>query len=374
MSLKQNVAANLVANEFGTAINCCTIDNGYLFLIKKENNLQLIAAVQGECAWEKSWQAENVTKKDGVTLANLKMNANNAALVRRYIKWTCPSACGTMGLSVGIMNFGENISENVINAFKNRQIKPVLGDYTPQILQEKNKNFLQITDTATWNVLTADYRDGYGINAAGLKTEEEIVKALLYGYSMIGLDATDKIVQENVKLNDEEIAKKFEEFPIEFQAAVNASYLNAEFQIGKHKITFTPETLHRIILEYGEVIMHVQYIYNTYLKATPWPIDFELTLHPANRPLTKEEHYLIANELERNGVRIGTFLFDLKDNFSDEELQIHAEIANTFEYRLALANADLCQNDFKSFLKIAKNKCHFKVSGEKATLELLKKL
>ena len=31
-------------------------------------------------------------------------------------------------------------------------------------------------------------------------------------------------------------------------------------------VHFEPEVLQRIVLEFGEAIMHIQYIYNTYLK------------------------------------------------------------------------------------------------------------
>ena len=77
--------------------------------------------------------------------------------------------------------------------FVNRQLKPVLVDYTPEDSIALQRNFLEAVDTATWGVMEAGYKEGYGANAAGLKTEEEIVKALLYGYSMIGFDCSDKI-------------------------------------------------------------------------------------------------------------------------------------------------------------------------------------
>lgn len=374
MGLKQSVVTTVMETEFGKILNCCTIEGGYLFLVQAGNEIKIVAATHGDCSWSEYWQAESSKDKDGMTLTVLKMNANNAALVRRYIKWAAPSVCGTRGISIGITDVNEKVAVEAVNIFKKRQIKPVLGDCTTAELKTVNRNLLNVVDDVTWGVLQTDYREGYGVNAAGLTSEEEVVKALLYGYSMIGFDATEKIVQENVKLDDAALAKKFEEFPIEFQAAVNASYLNVEFQVGKHKITFTPEEVHRIVLEYGEVIMHIQFIYNTYLKSTPWPIDFELTLKRLGRALTPQEHYLIANELERNAVHLACFMFDAMDNISDEDLQLHAEIANTFEYRLSIANAEKGKNDYKSFLKVAKNKAHFKVNSAEAVVELLDRI
>ncbi len=372
--LKQSEIEQVLEKALGKVVNSSAIENGFFALVETEGEIKLAAVTKGECPLEKYWQAEKTLEQDGFKIALLLKNANNAALVRRYLKWTAPTACGARGISVGIMDVKETDRGQVLPEFKNRQIKPVLADATAADLAKANRNFLNLTDEATWSVFVADWRNGYGANAAGLTTEEEIVKALLYGYSMIGFDATDKIVKENTKLDDGALQKKFEEFPMEFQAAVNASYLNVEFQVGKHKISFTPEEVRRIVLEYGEVIMHVQFIYNSYLKSTPWPIDFELALRPEGRPLSPKEHYLIANELERNGVKITTFLFDALDKLSDEELQLHAEIANTFEYRLSIAHAEAADNDIKAFLKASKDKAHFKISKIDAVKDFLKKI
>ena len=78
------------------------------------------------------------------------------------------------------------------NLFVHKQIKPVLVDYTPEYSNLLQRNFLEAMDTATWSVLSSGYKGGWAANAAGLKTEEEIVKALLYGYSGIGVDCSEQ--------------------------------------------------------------------------------------------------------------------------------------------------------------------------------------
>lgn len=372
--LKQSLVEAAIEKAVGKVVNSSSFDEGFFALAEKDGDLHLVAAVQGESPLAEKWKAESTLEQDGFKIYFLGMNANNWALVRRYIKWTAPTACGVKGISLGIKSTAETDRSVVLAEFKNRQIKPVLADATPEALTKAGRNFLNLTDEATKAVFTTNWRNGYGANATGLTTEEDVVKALLYGYSMVGFDASDKIVKENTKLSDEALTKKFEQFPMEFQAAVNASYLNVEFQVGKHKITFTPEEVHRIVLEYGEVIMHVQFTYNSYLKSTPWPIDFELCIKRDGRALTPQEHYLIANELERNGVKITSFLFDMKDKISDEDLQLHAEIANTFEYRLSLDNADQANNNYGDFLKVAKQKAHFKVQDMDAAKVFLKKI
>lgn len=120
---------------------------------------------------------------------------------------------------------------------------------------------------------------------------------------MIGLDCSEKINLQIEKMSDDDVAARYNDFPQEFRDAMQGSYLEANFQVGNEVIHFEPEQLRRIVLEYGEAIMHAQFIYNSYLKNTPWEIDFELLVSKAGKLLSPQEHYLIANELQRNGIK-----------------------------------------------------------------------
>lgn len=368
MALKQAIAVAALQEAAGEVINksVCEVSGGWLALVNTSEGKRLAVAAQGEaplCAMLK--EAEQKAEVKGVQVTVAALNANNAAVVRRFVKWAAPSACGTRGASVGFSDWLGEADAFAAELFAKRQLKPVLVDYTAEDSAALQRNFLEAVDTATWGVLEAGCREGYGANAAGLKTEEDIVKALLYGYSMIGFDCSDKINLSIEKLSDAEVEKRFEEFNETFRAAVNASYLNAEFKVGNSKLSFEETQLHRIILEYGEAIMHVQFIYNSYLKNTPWDIDFELSLSKPGKLLTPQEHYLIANELERNGIKLAAVCLDTlnEDAALAENLQLHCDIASAFEYRLSLGNADIGLADPAAVMKYTKGKVHFKLNN-----------
>ena len=78
--------------------------------------------------------------------------------------------------------------------------------------------------------------------------------------------------------------------------------------------------------------MHAQFIYNSYLKNTPWEIDFELLISKEGKLLSPQEHYLIANELQRNGIKFAALGLNTLDEAQllQEMLQTHAAIADTF--------------------------------------------
>ncbi|WP_405383124.1 tagaturonate epimerase family protein [Phascolarctobacterium sp.] len=368
MAIKQVAALAALQEVAGQVIDksVCSVENCWLALVETAEGRRLAVASQGESTLCKLLkEVDKAEDVNGIHVDVAKLNANNAAVIRRYVKWAAPSACGTRGTSVGFSDWLGAADAYVTDLFAKRQLKPVLVDYTPEDSAVLGRNFLEAVDTATWGVLAAGYKEGYGANAAGLKTEEDIVKALLYGYSMIGFDCSEKINLDIEKLSDEAVEKRFADFNETFQAAVNASYLNAEFKVGNSKVSFTENQLHRIILEYGEAIMHIQFIYNSYLKNTPWDIDFELYLSKPGKMLTPQEHYLIANELERNGIKLAAICLDplneqeaLADN-----LQLHCDIASTFEYRLSFRNAEIGLADPAAAMKYSKGKVHFKLNN-----------
>ena len=381
MALKQMDALAALREAAGEVIetSLCDVQGSWLALVNTEEGKRLAFAAKGEAALSALWKdVEKEADVKDVHVSVMALNANNAALVRRYVKWTAPTACGTKGASIGFSDWLGEADAVVAELFGKRQLKPVLVDFTTEDSEALQRYFVQAVDTATWGVLEEGYKEGYGANAAGLKTEEEIVKALLYGYSMIGFDCSDKIDLGIEKLSDEAVDKRFEQFNETFRAAVHASYLNAEFKVGTSKITFTENQLHRIVLEYGEAIMHIQFIYNSYLKNTPWDIDFELDLSKPGKVLTPQEHYLIGNELQRNGIKLSSICLDpLKDSEAvNDNLQLHCEIADTFGYRLSFKNADIAMNDTAAAMKYLKGKVHFKMNNIlwMSAIELVKAL
>ena len=340
------------------------MQGAWIALADCEDGRVLTCAYSGECQAAALFAKKDSGKVKNITVDVMELNPNNAAVVRRYLKWTGPQAQGGKGISIAFSDWMGCAGAYAAVPFKLRQARPVLVDYAAANADILKRNFLEAVDTATWGVLELGYKEGYGANAAGLKTEEEIVKALLYGYSMIGFDCSDKIDSKIEAMTSEEVAAKYNQLPEEFRDALKGSYLEADFKAGGMVVHFEPEVLQRIVLEFGEAIMHIQYIYNTYLKNTPWEIDFELKLAKPDKLMTPQELYFISNELQRNGIKMASMELDAEKAAADEEgMHVYGEIAATFGYRLSLFNADLYISDIGSTAKALKGQVCFKAGN-----------
>ena len=372
MALKQVLAMQALENAGCEAIikSLCEIPNGWLALVNTANGKRLATAVKGENPLKRR-QVESTSNFKGVDVDIMALNSVNAAEVRHAVKWTAPVTCGTKGLSVGFCDYLNIGAGFLTDIFAKKQMRPVLADITP----ETGVDLIAGIDALTWSVLESGYRDGYGANAAelevkaknfsGFNFDEDIYKALAYGYKTIGLECSDKIDLSIEKLSDEQVEKRFEEFNEVFRAAVDASYLKVEFKVGNNKISFQPAELHRIVLEYGEAIMHIQNVYNTFLKSAPWDIDFEVAISKPGKILTPTEHCLIANELQRNGIKVAALCLDVANDGQSlsENIEIHADIAETYGYRLSLKNADIALENPAAANKALKGRVHFKANN-----------
>ena len=328
------------------------ISGGWLALVETTNGRKLVCAATKECQGVSMFKAEDESMENGISIKIMGLNSNNAAALRRLVKWAGPTACGTKGLSVGFSDWLGNAEEYLTPFFSKKQIKPVLVEYTPSDCALLERNFLEAIDAATWAVFATGYKEGYAASATRLTSEEDLVKALLYGYSMLGLDFSDKINLEIEGLTDLAVEERYLELPQEFREAVEGSYLAGPVKVGNETLHYTPEVLRRIVLEYGEVIMHAQSMYNSYLKNTPWDIDFELCLSLGDRVLTPEEHYLVGLELTRNKVGLTSVGLEAGLEGRSPELAAHADIAEACGYRLSFAGAD--QLDDEAFGRLVK--------------------
>jgi hypothetical protein len=366
MAINESKATEILKTRGQLEANSlCQVPGGFGALVKTTTGLKFITVCAADSIFSTAGAGGNIEKAEENNIVELPLNANNAALVRRYVKGAGPTACGAGGLSVGLNDrLGIGMAP-LLKLFAGRHMKPVLVETTPAECAALHANLLVPIDTATWSVIGAGFKTGYGACAAKISDEQDFLKTLLYMYSSIGFDCAYWLKGEVANLPEAELDKKYLELPDEFRKALEASYLNAEFKVGNFKLSFTKPELEKIVLEYGEAIMHIQTVYNTYFLDTPWPLDFELNLSKAGIALTPAAHYLIANEMQRNGIKQSAICLDalIDKNALENDFAMHVAIANTFGYRLSIASADLGLQDLGALSKKAGGKIHFNLNN-----------
>jgi hypothetical protein len=268
------------------------IPHGFAGILAGQN--KLICLTEGACAFADRLECQRDEYRYGVRVRVADCNQKNSQILRLFLKWTAPAACGeTSSLSIED-DFGL-LFPSFARSLAGEKLKPVLSSNldTPE-------NLTRAMGEAAWQSLAAGLKGGYGAEYAYATNETEIMNALLCGYTGIALDAAAKIDLTALDLSDAEALTCFDKLPQEFRANLLFCYNEKSFPLGDGFLSYRQADLARLTLCYGETIAYLEYIYKSYFKNAPWPVDFSLRLGR----LPAAAHYLLANELKQAGVQV----------------------------------------------------------------------
>jgi len=202
----------------------------------------------------------------------------------------------------------------------------------------------QVLDDARRAVDAAKWDAPWGADADHLKTVEDILPFVEAGYTFFTVDPGEHV--DNAADSD----------PLSILKRKAASFINWDHlsmlyldQNGEQVWgNFEAVSLQRAMVKYGNAIQHAVSMFQ-YLSELTDAFDFEVSVDETDSPTTPLEHFFIANELTRLGVRftslaprfIGRFekgvdyIGDL--NALDAELAKHAAVTAHFgTYKLSL--------------------------------------
>ena len=230
---------------------------------------------------------------------------------------------------------------------------------TPQQVMDEAK---RAVDAAGWDL-------PWGADADHLKTVNDLPPFVEAGYTFFTVDPGEHVDNSADTDSLEQLKRKAATFNWD---EVSALYLSeSEHTWGQ----FEPESLMRAMVKYGNAIRHAVTMFKR-LAELKDAFDFEVSVDETDSPTTALEHYFIAHELTRRGVRftslaprfIGRFEkgVDYVGNLGalDAELANHAAVTAHFgNYKLSLHSGS---DKFSVYPLIAKywdGRIHVKTAG-----------
>jgi hypothetical protein len=238
----------------------------------------------------------------------------------------------------------------------------------------------QVLDDAKRAVEFAKWESAWGADADHLKTLEDLQPFVEAGYTFFTVDPGEYVDNSADTDSHDRLKHKVQTVPWEEIAHL---YLDRSEELPWGR--FDSESLLRAAVKYGGAIEHAAAMFSR-LSQMKEEFDFEVSVDETDSPTTPLEHYFIANELTRRGVRftslaprfIGRFekgvdyIGDL--NALDTELEKHAAVTKYFgTYKLSLHSGS---DKFSVYPLIAKywgERIHVKTAGT-SYLEALRAL
>src|SRR5215203_251041 len=258
-----------------------------------------------------------------------------------------------------------------IAAVKGTKFAPIFAQQSVRENTRTGRTPQQVMDDANRAVDSAKWDSAWGADADHLKTVDDIPQFVDAGYTFFTIDPGEHV--DNTADSD----------PLDVLKRKAASFINWDhismlyLDQNSEQVSgnFEAVSLQRAMVKYDHAIQHAASMFRRLSELTD-AFDFEVSVDETDSPTTALEHFFIANELTRLGVRftslaprfIGRFekgvdyIGDL--NVLDTELAKHAAVTAHFgTYKLSLHSGS---DKFSVYPLVAKywgERIHVKTAG-----------
>jgi len=305
----------------------------------------------------------------------------NAAALRETLPYTAPEVAGPrksigMGDRLGLATPGH------IRAVRGTGVFPILAQQSIREMSRTQRSPQQVLDDAAWGVFEEGYRDGYGADADHLKSGEDAEGTFFAGFRMFTIDPGEYVDNAAGKDGTAALKAKLPSIPwaqleTTEQECIK-SFTAAPFKVHYDlELAFDEEKILRAVVKYGKAVAHTVTLYRQLLaKAGGRPFELEMSVDETDSPTTPHEHFYVAFELRRLGVKVSSlaprfigafekgvdYQGDLKV-FEEQFIQ-HAKIArNLGPYKISIHSGSDKFAIYPIAAKHAKEMLHVKTAG-----------
>jgi len=233
----------------------------------------------------------------------------NASALRSVLPFTAPQVLG-LCKSVGCGDRLGLATPGHIRAVRRyRGIMPVFAQQSIREMVRTERTPEQVIDDATWGGFQEGWRERFGADADHLKTLADVDICVNAGFTLYTVDPGDHV--DNAAVTDAmgTLVKKVADLPWKVLASspeeMRAAYLDRSFNLGDGiALHFSEEILLRAAAKYGRAVAHTVTMYRHLSdRMGGRPFELEVSVDETETPTTPEEHFFVARELKRLGVR-----------------------------------------------------------------------
>lgn len=307
---------------------------------------------------------------DGKSCVKAPKTHQNGETLRRLFPFTKPIPVLHLDRTFGLGDRLGIAAPGHLRVFKAYDAYPILAQQSIRELNMTHRTYEDVLNSASFYVFREGYKDGFGADGDHLKQPSEIEYALSLGFTMITLDCSEHIRQDVDTLSKAEVDQL-----VELDEETTLRYVGQQIVIEGMPIKFDEEELKRNVLVYGKAIEFAAQIYQKYFIEGKANANFEISIDETATPTTPTQHYFVANELVRRGVKLDTmaprfcgefqkgvdYVGDIKQ--FEEELKIHAAIARHYGYKLSIHSGSDKFSIFELVGKYTEGNFHVKTAG-----------
>lgn len=317
-----------------------------------------------------------------VTLLLCPPTHANACALRVRLPFTAPQAVG-LRKSIGCGDRLGLATPGHVRAVRQGTLFPIFAQQSIREMTRTGRTPVEVMDDATWGVFQTGWRGGYGADADHLKTTDDVDRCIEAGFVLYTVDPGDHVQDDADAAVAASLRARFEQLPwsdLETTAGdVQRRYLDRTLDAGDVALTFDEAGLWRAAVKYGRAVAHtvrmVRHLVDRWPADAP-PCELEVSVDETTSPTTPAEHYFVANELRRLGVRpvslaprfVGRFekgvdyIGDLAE--FEAQFQQHVAVARALgPYKLSLHSGSDKFSIYPIAARLAGDLVHVKTAG-----------
>lgn len=290
--------------------------------------------------------------------------------------------CVTLGLAPSF-GFGDRIglaTPGHVQAMKRsgNGIEPIFPQQSIREMTRTQRTAREVMDDALNGAKAAGWEGRIGADADHLKTPEDVDVTAAVGFTFFTIDPSGDVDQKTDDYDEATLREKFD------SARDNApwydSYLGKTVGLATGaKIELTEESCMRAAVKYGPAIRRALSL-GDYIKAVheakELDYEIELSVDETDQPTTLAEHYIIADQCLRGGLKLVSlaprFIGELEKGVDykgdvgalEASLNDHAAIADLLgPYKLSLHSGSDKLSMYAALARATKGRFHVKTAG-----------
>ncbi len=231
-----------------------------------------------------------------------------AATLRRALPFLAPSLVG-LKTSLGLGDRLGLATPGHIRAVRGTGIAAVLAQQSIREMARTRRTADEVMDAATWGVFQEGWRDGFGADADHLKGTADIDVTAAAGFTMFTIDPGDHVNDAADSMDAAALRPELESVPWEkletTRAENDGRYAGKWFDLGSFKLECSAEAAARAAVKYGAAVAHTARMFH-HIESVMMgrPFELEMSVDETASPTSAAEHYYVASELKRLGVRL----------------------------------------------------------------------
>ena len=309
--------ADKVAADIGTALQAdvyassLAIKDSSLWFLAKKNGQKIVAQLCPDSSSSANLAGQTSQLELDGKPVSVKIGSTDpasAAVLRENLKFTAPVVIG-LDKSFGGGDRLGLASPAHIRAVRGKPIRVFLAQQSAREMARTNRSPQNVMDDATWAVFQEGFRDGFGSDADHLKNTTDIDNCLQAGFTLFTVDPGDHVDGQADTLNASQLQERFDSIDWDNLQISSpdclSMYADKKIELPDGvSLVFTKEDLCRAAVKYGAAVAHTAKLHRHLLnKRSENQFELEMSVDETDSPTSLAEHFYVASELRRLGVK-----------------------------------------------------------------------